>query len=393
MTKFVYADNAATTQVSKIVLNAMIPYMSEKFGNASSLYSLGRESRHAVEKARDSVASAIGAESSEVFFTSGGTESDNWALKGVADALKGKGRHILTTKIEHHAIMHTAEYLKKQGFEITYLDVDEFGMVHPQTLKDAIRPDTILISIMFANNEIGTIEPIKELCAIAKEKGICFHTDAVQAVGHVPINVKELGVDLLSMSAHKFNGPKGIGALYIKKGTKITTFMHGGSQEYGRRASTESVSGIVGLGVAIELATVSMEDNGRKLKKLRDLMTSELLKIPYTRLNGHPTERLDNNTNISFEFVEGESLLLMLDANGICASTGSACTSASLDPSHVLLAIGLKHELAHGSLRITLSTDNTVADVEYIVGCVREAIEKLRAMSPLYEDFLKSNKG
>lgn len=383
---FVYADNAATTPLSKVAFSAMQPFLTENYGNASSIYSVGRESRHAIDRSRELVAKAIGADPAEIFFTSGGSESDNWAITGTAFSKMKKGKHIISSKIEHHAIEHTLEYLKKTfGFEITYLDVDGFGLVDPKALRRAMTDETVLVTMMFANNEIGTIEPIKELCAVAKERNVLFHTDAVQAVGHVPIDVKDLDIDMLSMSAHKFNGPKGVGALYIKRGVNIDPYMHGGAQEFGKRASTENVAGIVGMGVAIDMAVSSLENNSRKIKMLRDHLIDGLKTIPYSRLNGHPELRLDNNVNMSFEFIEGESLLLMLDAAGICASTGSACTSGSLDPSHVLLAIGLRHEVAHGSLRLSVSESNTIDEMDYVIEKVKQAVSSLREMSPLYE--------
>lgn len=392
MPNIIYADNSATTPMAPQVLEQMLPYYTEHFGNPSSIYSIGREAKEAIEKARLQVAEALGAKADEIFFTSSGTEADNWALKGVAFANEKKGKHIITSAIEHHAILHTMDYLKKFGFEITYLPVDEFGSIQMEDLTAAIRPDTILISVMFANNEIGTIQPIEEIGKLARENKILFHTDAVQAVGHLPIDVEKMNIDLLSLSAHKFNGPKGCGALYIRKGVKIDTFIHGGAQERGHRASTENVAGVVGLGYAIELAVSHMEENAKKAKELRDMLIENLLKIPYTRLNGHPTCRLDNNVNISFRYVEGESILLLLDMNGICASSGSACTSGSLDPSHVLLAIGLPHEIAHGSLRLSLAATNTKEEAQTIIDTVASIIGRLREMSPLYEEVTKCSK-
>ncbi|MBZ4644765.1 MAG: cysteine desulfurase [Petroclostridium sp.] len=387
MDKFVYLDHSATTYVKDEVLQAMIPYFTEKFGNASSIYSLGRESKKAIEEAREKVAKALNCEAREIFFTASGTEADNWAIKGVAFANRNKGNHIITTAIEHHAVLHTCQYLEKEGFEVTYLPVDEYGMVSLERLREAITDKTILITIMFANNEIGTIQPIAEIGRIAREKGVYFHTDAVQAIGNIPIDVNEYNIDMLSLSAHKFYGPKGIGALYVRKGVKMHTFMQGGAQERGRRAGTENVAGIVGLGHAIELATKNIEAYNHKLRTLRDRLVKEVLeKIPYARLNGHPTQRLPGNANFSFEFIEGESLLLMLDMKGIAASSGSACTSGSLDPSHVLLAIGLPHEIAHGSLRLTFGDENTQEDVEYIMEVLPPIVERLREMSPLYEE-------
>ena len=389
----IYLDNAATTKTAPEVVDAMIPYFTEHYGNASSIYSLGSASKKAITDSRKIIADKLGAKQEEIYFTAGGSESDNWALKATAEAYASKGRHIITTKIEHHAILHTCEYLEKKGFEITYLDVDADGLVHPETLEAAIRPDTILVSIMFANNEIGTIEPIKELAAIAKAHGALFHTDAVQAFGQVPIDVNELKIDMLSASGHKLNGPKGIGFLYIRTGVKIRSFVHGGAQERSRRAGTENVPGIVGLGTAVERAFRIMEDKTAKETELRDYLITRIEKeIPYCKLNGHRTGRLPNNVNFSFQFVEGESILIMLDMKGICASSGSACTSGSLDPSHVLLAIGMKHEEAHGSLRLTLSEENTKEEIDFVVDNLKAIIDRLRSMSPLYEDFVKHNK-
>ncbi len=393
MDKLIYFDNAATTPVRKEVLDTILPYFSEHYGNASSVYSIARESKKAIDKAREQVANALGAEPAEIFFTAGGSESDNWALKGIAESMSSKGKHIITSVIEHHAILHTCEYLESKGFEVTYLPVDEYGKVRIEDLKAAIRPDTILISIMFANNEIGTIEPIAEIGKIAKEKGIYFHTDAVQAVGHVKIDVKEMNIDMLSLSGHKLGAPKGIGALYIRKGVKLKSFIHGGAQERGRRAGTENVPGIVGLGKAIEIAVNEMDEVTPKLIKMRDKLITELTsKISHTKLNGHPVDRLPGNVNLSFEFIEGESMLLFLDMNGICASSGSACTSGSLDPSHVLLSIGLPHEKAHGSLRLTLGHMNTEEEVDYIIEKLPPIVQRLRDMSPLYEEYIKNNK-
>ncbi|EPR13193.1 cysteine desulfurase NifS [Ruminiclostridium papyrosolvens] len=382
----VYLDHAATTYVKPEVFEAMKPYFSEHFGNASSIYSLGRDSKKAVEESREKVAKAIGAEPREIYFTGSGSEADNWALKGIAAAYKKKGNHIITSAIEHPAIMSSCKYLEGEGFEITYIPVDSDGLVSPEQVRNAIKDNTILISIMFANNEIGTIQPIKEIGAIAKEKGVLFHTDAVQAVGNVNIDVKDLNVDLLSLSGHKFYGPKGIGALYIKKGVKISSFIHGGQQERGKRASTENVPGIIGLGRAIELATENLDEYNKKLIELREKTIEGLFaKVPYIRLNGHRHNRLPGNVNISFEFIEGESLLLMLDMKGIYGSSGSACSSGSLDPSHVLLAIGLPHEIAHGSLRLTFGDENTQEDVDYILEVIPQTVSKLRDMSPLWE--------
>ena len=392
MNKVIYLDNAATTKVAGEVVEAMIPYFTENYGNPSSVYSFASKNKEAITTQREIIADALGAKANEIYFTAGGSESDNWALKATAEAYKDKGNHIITTKIEHHAILHTAEYLEKNGFEVTYLDVDENGMVRLEDLKAAIRPTTILISIMFANNEIGTIEPIKEIGAIAKEHGILFHTDAVQAFGQVPINVDECNIDMLSASGHKLNGPKGIGFLYIRKGVKIRSFVHGGGQERKRRAGTENVPGIVGIGTATARAIRTMEERTRKEAELRDYLIGRILaEVPYTKLNGHPEKRLPNNANFSFRFIEGESLLIMLDMKGICASSGSACTSGSLDPSHVLLAIGLPHEIAHGSLRLTLSEETTKEEIDYVVESIKEIVTKLRNMSPLYEDFIKKN--
>lgn len=391
--KIIYFDHAATTPLKKEVLDEMMPYLTEQYGNPSTIYKLGREAKKAIELARERVAKALNADIQEIYFTSGGTESDNWALKGVAFANKDKGKHIITTTIEHHAVLHPLKYLEGLGFEVTYVPVEPNGIVDPQRIKEAIRDDTILISVMLANNEIGTIQPVKEIAKIAKEKGIIVHTDAVQAVGQIPVDVKDLGVDLLSLSAHKFYGPKGVGALYIRKGTKIHPFSHGGAQERNRRAGTENVAGIVGLGKAIELATQNLSEYAAKLQKLRDkLIDGVLSKIDYVRLNGDRNQRLPNNANFSFEFIEGESLLLMLDMKGIAASSGSACTSGSLDPSHVLLAIGLEHEVAHGSLRITLGEDNTEEDIDYLLEVLPEIVSRLREMSPLYENVKKGGK-
>ena len=386
MNEIIYFDNAATTPIRPEVYDAMRPYIESCYGNPSSVYKLARESKKAIDLARKQVADAINADSGEIFFTGCGSESDNWAIKGVALALKDKGKHIITTNIEHHAILHTCEFLEENGYEVTYIPVDEYGMVSADDIKKAIRPDTILVSVMTANNEIGTIEPIKEIGAVCREKGVYFHTDAVQAVGHIKIDVKEMNIDLLSLSGHKIGAPKGIGALYIRKGVKIKNLIHGGQQEKGKRAGTENVIGIVALGKAIELAVSEMEDTTERLKYLRDKIINGVLKnIEYSRLNGHPEERLPGNVNISFEFIEGESMLLMLDAKGICASRGSACTSGSLDPSHVLLAIGLPHEKAHGSLRISLGYQNTEEEVDKLLEVLPPIVQRLREMSPLYE--------
>ena len=386
MNEIIYFDNAATTPRRPEVYDAMRPYIESCYGNPSSVYKLARESKKAIDLARKQVADAINADSGEIFFTGCGSESDNWAIKGVALALKDRGKHIITTCIEHHAILHTCEFLEENGYEVTYIPVDEYGMVSADDIKKAIRPDTILVSVMTANNEIGTIEPIKEIGAVCREKGVYFHTDAVQAVGHIKIDVKEMNIDLLSLSGHKIGAPKGIGALYIRKGVKIKNLIHGGQQEKGKRAGTENVIGIAALGKAIELAVSEMEDTTERLKYLRDKIINGVLKnIEYSRLNGHPEERLPGNVNISFEFIEGESMLLMLDAKGICASSGSACTSGSLDPSHVLLAIGLPHEKAHGSLRISLGYQNTEEEVDKLLEVLPPIVQRLREMSPLYE--------
>ncbi len=385
-----YLDTAATTKTASEVVEAMLPYFTEKYGNPSSVYSFASGNKEAISEQRDVIAEALGAKGNEIYFTAGGSESDNWALKAAAEAYGDKGNHIITTKIEHHAILHTAEYLEKRGFEVTYLDVDEDGKVSLEDLKKAIRPSTILISVMYANNEIGTIQPIREIGEIAHENGILFHTDAVQAFGQVPIQVDECHIDMLSASGHKLNGPKGIGFLYIRRGVKIRSFVHGGAQERKRRAGTENVPGIIGLGTAVRRAAATMEERGKKESRLRDHMISRIMEeIPYCRLNGHKADRLPNNVNVSFQFVEGESLLIMLDGKGICASSGSACTSGSLDPSHVLLAIGLPHEIAHGSLRMTLGEETTEEEIDYVVDCLKEIVGRLRDMSPLYEDFLK----
>ena len=394
MGKMIYLDNAATTKTAPEVVEAMLPYFTELYGNPSSVYDFAGKSKAAITKGREQIAEVLGAKKEEIYFTAGGSEADNWALKAAFEAYKSKGNHIITTKIEHHAILHTCEYLEKErGAKITYLDVDENGMVKLEELEKAITPETILISVMFANNEVGTIEPIKEIGAIAKEHGILFHTDAVQAFGQVPIKVDELGIDMLSSSGHKLNGPKGIGFLYIRKGVKIRSFVHGGAQERKRRAGTENVPGIVGYGAAAERAARTMEERTAKEIQVRDHIIDRILaEIPYVKLNGDRTKRLPNNVNVSFQFVEGESMLLMLDNYGICASSGSACTSGSLDPSHVLLAIGLPHEIAHGSLRMTLSEETTMEDADFVVDKLKDIVANLRSMSPLYEDFLKHNK-
>ena len=386
----VYMDNAATTRVTEPVLEAMQPYFCEIYGNPSSLHSFGREAHKALDHARQQVADAIGANPNEIYFTGCGTESDNWALRGAAYARQGKGRHIITTQIEHHAILHTCEQLEKEGFEVTYLPVDEYGFVRPESLQAALRPDTTIVSIMAANNEIGTVEPIAELCKIAKDAGALFHTDAVQAVGAIPIDVKAWNVDMLSMSGHKLHAPKGVGALYIRSGVRIDRLLRGGAQERNQRAGTENLASIVGLGQAIELACRTLPERAARISALRDHMIGRILaEIPYTRLNGHPEKRLPGNANVSIRFIEGEALLLRLDMAGIAASTGSACASGSLDPSHVLLAIGLPHEIAHGSLRLSLSEENTLEEADYAVDQLKEIVRFLRNMSPLYNEFLK----
>lgn len=393
MNKLIYLDNAATTKTAPEVVQAMLPWFTENYGNPSSIYSLGTESKKAVSEAKDIIAGSLGAASNEIYFTAGGSEADNWALKAAAEAYASKGKHIITSKIEHHAILHTCEYLEKKGCEITYVNVDENGIVKLDELEKAIRPDTILISIMFANNEIGTVQPIQEIGEIAARHNVLFHTDAVQAYGQLPINVDECHIDMLSASGHKLNGPKGIGFLYIRKGIKIRSFIHGGQQERGRRAGTENVPGIVGMGAAAKRAFAMLEEKTARETELRDYLIEQIEKeIPYCRLNGDRHRRLPNNVNFSFRFVEGESLLIMLDMKGICASSGSACTSGSLDPSHVLLAIGLPHEIAHGSLRLTLNEENTKEEMDTTVAAIKEIVTKLRNMSPLYEDFVKKQK-
>ncbi|NLG88586.1 MAG: cysteine desulfurase NifS [Clostridiaceae bacterium] len=392
--KLIYVDHAATTYIKPEVLEAMKPYLTELYGNPSSIYYLGRESKKAIDEARSQIARCLGAQPQEIYFTGSGTEADNWAIKGAAYANRKKGRHIITSAIEHHAVLEPVEFLRREGFEVTYLPVDQNGFVNPADLEKAIRPDTILVSIMYANNEIGTIQPIKELAGIAKNKGVIFHTDAVQAMGNIRVNVMDLGVDLLSMSAHKFYGPKGVGCLYVRKGVQLEGFMHGGAQERKKRAGTENVSGIVGMAAALKLAYENIDRYNEHLRKLSSRLIDKVFeRIPHVRLNGDRHKRLPGNVNFSFEFIEGESLLLMLDMKGVQASSGSACTSGSLDPSHVLLAIGLPHEIAHGSLRITFGEKNTEEDVDYIVDCLEEIVAKLRQMSPLYEDFVKRNKG
>ena len=391
----VYLDYSATTPVRDEVLKEMLPYFTEHFGNASSLYTIGLESKAAIDKAREQVANLIGASPKEIYFTGGGSESDNWVLESIANDMKskGKGNHIITSRIEHHAVLHTCQFLEKNGYEVTYLDVEKDGTVTPEALEKAIRDDTVLISIMYINNEIGTIEPLEEIGAIAKEHGIAFHTDAVQAYGHIPLNVDEMHIDMLSASGHKLHAPKGIGFLYIRKGIRIGSFVHGGAQERSRRAGTHNTPGIVGLGTAASAAARDMEKNIEKETKLRDhLIERVLAEIPYSRLNGDRTKRLPGNANFCFRFIEGESLLILLDQQGICASSGSACTSGSLDPSHVLLAIGLPHEIAHGSLRLTLSEETTLEDIDFTVDQLKKIVARLREMSPLYEDFVKHNK-
>lgn len=393
MSRTVYMDYAATTYVKPEVLSEMMPYFTEKYGNPSSFYSLSRETKKAIDVSRERVSKALKCEINEVFFTGGGSEADNWAIKGIAFANRKKGNHIITTKIEHHAILHACEYLETQGFDVTYLDVDSEGFINLEDLKNAITDKTILVSIMFANNEIGTIQPIKEIGEICSQNKVLFHTDAVQAIGNIEIDVKAMHIDLLSLSAHKFYGPKGIGALYIKRGVKIDNLIHGGGQERARRAGTENIPGIVGLGKAIELAVSDIEEKNKRLSSLRNKLVEGLLNIPYSKLNGpKDSNRLPGNANICFKFIEGESILLSLDFEGVCASSGSACTSGSLDPSHVLLAIGLPHEIAHGSLRLTLGESTTLEDVEYVIHVLPPIIKRLRDMSPLWEDFLKGEK-
>lgn len=389
----IYLDNAATTKVADSVVDAMLPYFKEYYGNASSIYQLGAKSKEALDESREYIAGTLGAKTNEIYFTAGGSESDNWAIKATADAYARKGKHIITSAIEHHAVLHTCEYLEKHGYEVTYVGVDENGVIKLDELKAAIRPDTILISVMFANNEIGTIQPIKEIGEIAKEHDILFHTDAVQAYAQVPINVDEMHIDMLSASGHKLNGPKGIGFLYIRKGIKIRSFVHGGQQERGRRAGTENIPGIVGLAAAAKHSFSMLEEKMKKEIELRDYLISRIeAEIPYCRLNGDRKKRLPNNVNFSFQFIEGESMLILLDSKGIAASSGSACTSGSLDPSHVLLAIGLPHEIAHGSLRLTMSEENTKEEMDYVVEQLTAILERLRSMSPLYEDFMKKHK-
>ena len=390
MQKVVYMDYAATTYTKKEVLEEMIPYFSEHYGNPSSVYSISRDTRKIIDSSRDKVAKAINAERNEIFFTGGGTEADNFAIKGFAFANFNKGNHIITSKIEHHAVLHSCEYLEKHGFEVTYLDVDEEGFINLEQLKSAIKDSTILVSIMFANNEIGTIQPIKEIGQICREKKVAFHTDAVQAVGHIPVDVKEMNIDMLSLAAHKFYGPKGVGALYIKKGIKIDNLIHGGAQERGKRAGTENIAGIVGLSKALEISVNEMDESSKRLIMLRDKLISGLMEIPHTKLNGPISEnRLPGNVNVCFRFIEGEGILLSLDDMNICASSGSACTSGALDPSHVLLAVGLNHERAHGSLRLSIGDGNTEEEVDYLLSVVPKIIDRLRNMSPLWHDFIK----
>ncbi|MCL2842673.1 MAG: cysteine desulfurase NifS [Oscillospiraceae bacterium] len=386
MSRFVYADNAATTKMSPVARKAMLPWLEDGYGNPSAVYRIGRDARRALDGARDQVARAIGAKTEEIFFTGSGTESNNWVLRGICERLQGKGKHIITTMIEHHAISRTLEDLEKQGFEVTVLPVDKYGMVSPHVVRAAIRPDTILITIMFANNEIGTIQPIAAIGDIARERGVLFHTDAVQAVGHVPIDVELLKIDLLSLSAHKFRGPRGVGALYVKKGVKLPAFITGGGQEKGHRAGTENVAGIVGMAMALEDAVQSMEQNLLYVTELRDKLIAGMLQLPAVSLTGHPEIRLPGIASFAIACIEGEALILMLDAAGIAASSGSACSSGSLDPSHVLLSIGLTHESAHGSVRLSLGEETTEADVDYILEQIPPIVEKLRAMSPLWEE-------
>lgn len=392
MEKKIYLDNAATTKTRPEVVEAMLPYFTELYGNPSSIYEFASQNKKAVDHARETIAASLKADTADIYFTAGGSEADNWALKAAAEAYKEKGNHIITSKIEHHAILHSCDWLEKQGFEITYIDVDENGVIKLEELEHAIRPTTILISIMFANNEIGSIQPVKEIGKMAKEHNVLFHTDAVQAYGQVPIDVDDLHIDMMSASGHKLNGPKGIGFLYIRKGLKLRSFVHGGAQERKRRAGTENVPGIIGLGKAVSIAVETMEERTKEEIRLRELLIERILKeVPYTRLNGSHDNRLPNNANFSFQFIEGESLLIMLDMKNICGSSGSACTSGSLDPSHVLLAIGLPHEIAHGSLRLTLSHETTEEEIKYTIESIHEIVDKLRSMSPLYEDFVKTN--
>ncbi|OON96335.1 MAG: cysteine desulfurase NifS [Epulopiscium sp. Nele67-Bin005] len=389
----IYFDYAATTPMKKEVIDAMMPYFTENFGNPSSIYQIAQINKKAIDDAREEIAKYIGAKANEIYFTSGGTEADNWAIKGIAEINKHKGNHIITSKIEHHAVLHTCEYLEKNGYEVTYLDVDEYGSINIDDLKNAIKPTTILISIMYANNEIGTIMPVEEIGKVAKEHKIIFHTDAVQAIGQVKIDVAEQNIDMLSLTAHKINGPKGIGVLYVRRGIRIAPLIHGGAQERGRRGGTENVAGIIGLAKAMELTHANIDKKVEYITSLREMLIEGILKsIPHAKLNGHPTKRLANNVNISFEFVEGESLLLLLDMQGIAASSGSACTSGSLDPSHVLLSIGLPHEKAHGSIRLTLGEASTKKEVETVLEKLPAIVKRMRDMSPLYEDYLNKRR-
>ncbi len=386
----IYLDNAATTRVSEEVLQEMLPWFRDNYANPSAIYTFAGEAKKAVEKAREQAAALIGAKRNEIYFTAGGSESDNWAIRAVAETLANKGKHIITSKIEHHAVLHTCEYLEKQGYEVTYLDVDAEGKISPEALQRAVRPDTILISVMAANNEIGTLEPLAKIGEIAREKGVLFHTDAVQAYGHIPLDVEKLHIDLLSASGHKLNGPKGVGILYCRENMRLCPLIYGGAQERGRRAGTLNVPGIVGFGKAARLAGERMQEKAARETALRDYLIDRVLtEIPYSRLNGHRQDRLSNNASFCFRFIEGESLLILLDQQGVCGSSGSACTSGALDPSHVLLAIGLPHEIAHGSLRLTLSEENTEEELSYVVETLKEIVERLRSMSPLYEDFVK----
>lgn len=392
MEKIIYLDNAATTRVYPEVLEAMTPFFTEHFANPAAFYSFANPAQKAVHEAREQVAKLIGAKNEEIYFTGGGSESDNWAIKATAEAYANKGKHIITSTIEHHAVLHTCQWLEKQGYEVTYVNVDKDGVLKLDELEAAIRPDTILISVMAANNEIGTIQPLREIGEIAHKHGVLFHTDAVQAFAHIPLNVDEMHIDMLSASGHKIHGPKGVGVMYIRKGVKILSFMHGGAQERRRRAGTHNVPGIVGMGKAVEIASQTMEENGKAIAQMRDYLIEQVLeKVPHARLNGHRTNRLPNNANFCFRFIEGEGMLILLDQAGIYGSSGSACTSGSLDPSHVLLAIGLPHEIAHGSLRLTLSEETTKEDIDYTVDKLAEIIARLRGMSPLYEDFVKKH--
>ncbi len=393
MESFIYMDHAATVPTRPEVVEKMLPCFTEQFANISSTYTIAQRDKATVQKARETIAEVLNASADEIYFTSGGSEADNWALKGVAESYAAKGRHVIVSAIEHHAVLHTAEYLEKHGYEVTYLPVDENGIVRMEELKNSIRPDTILISVMFANNEIGTIQPIEEIGKLAHEHGVLFHTDAVQAFGQVPIDVRQMHIDLLSASGHKLAGPKGIGLLYVRKGIRLANLIHGGGQERGRRAGTENVPGIVGFAEAARLAAETMAERAERMSELRDYFMDRLLtEIPYVRANGDRKRRLPGNVNVSIQFVEGESLLIMLDRKGVCASSGSACTSGSLDPSHVLLAIGLPHEIAHGSLRFSLGEDNTKEQVDFVVDSLKEIVQRLRSMSPLYEDFISEQK-